>query len=1049
MPLGLMLSTADSDDHAIFYANRAITAMTGYHNAEIVGRNCRFFQGPDTDPAAVAAIRAALQAHRSLALELRNYRRDGTLFWNALTLNPVHDSDGTLFGYVGIQHDITARRLAVANVEQQMCYAEALAECSRILLDSAQSDDAFAAILARALAKIRVAIGGDRIAVYHYPTWEHNQAPLPSEIQLLAADQDQRYAPILQPSPEAYRDFPPEIMASLLAGNIYNKRLYTPEHPRYQAYLDASGIRAVCLYPIFVEEKYWGHITVSRFAHEAPWDDDAIRVLRTAGEMIVTFTRGWQSARQLREREELLRSISDTMPGGYLYQTIQRRDNMAERIIYISGSIQNLLGLSPAQIDHDPVVIDRIIHPDDLALLRARDRDSLRTISTFEVELRVYSLAGRLIWLYHRAVPSLHADGVHVIWNGFALDITARKEMELALAASEARLRAIRNALPDITVVLANDGTFLEVNIPPGTASILTPDVVGRRAEQFMPAAELAAFQRMLIGARRFGLQVVEHNVQERWYETRITPIDDELQLMVVRDITERREAAVALLNAKEAAEAAARAKTTFLASMSHEIRTPLNVVIGMASLLLQSNLSDDQRTLATPIVSAGEALLAVINNILDLSRSEAGKLELELQPFDLHACLRDSVALVAHDAQRKGLQIDFRIAPEVPQLVMGDMLRLRQVLLNLLSNAVKFTARGSVSLVASARPRDDAAYQVTLTVSDTGIGISREERDRIFDPFEQADSSTTRRYGGSGLGLAISRQLIRLMHGDLSVESQLDHGSHFTVALPLHLVVTTTAKIPPPPAEEHVDRPLKILLVEDNPLNQEVAQRLLRRLGHEVHILANGRAAVAAVTATTYDAVLMDVQMPEMDGVTATRRIRDYGDSIVQPRIIALTASALAGDRERFLQAGMDDYLSKPILVPELVRALSGLPHAVPLTLQEPQPLIDWAVWDHLVASFESPDPELLVLQMLSNEIPLQLAELKAAVAAQNMAAMRYITHRMRGGCLQLGAVALAGLCLALEQSEPMPEALADLEQCYAHTLAVLHRRRSERMDH
>jgi signal transduction histidine kinase len=383
-------------------------------------------------------------------------------------------------------------------------------------------------------------------------------------------------------------------------------------------------------------------------------------------------------------------------------------------------------------------------------------------------------------------------------------------------------------------------------------------------------------------------------------------------------------------------ADTANSTKSEFLANMSHEIRTPLNGIIGMTNLALDTKLTAEQSEYLETVKHSADALLDVIGDILDFSKIEAGKIELEEIVFSLTGCIEGVLKTIKFQAREKGLELVCDIGTEVPHAVRGDPGRLRQVLLNLVGNAIKFTDEGAVGLKVVADDIEENASILHFIVSDSGIGIAPEKFDMIFDSFNQADASTTRHYGGTGLGLTISRYLARMMSGRLWVESELGVGSrfHFTVRLITEKNTASVAETLPVPlvtryslgGKGDFSKSLRILLVEDNRVNQKIAIRLLEKRGHLAVLAANGKEALDALAQASFDLVLMDVHMPDMDGIEATIAIREKEQStgLHQP-IIAMTALAMKGDRERCLAAGMDGYLAKPMDLQQLDQVLAA----------------------------------------------------------------------------------------------------------------------------
>jgi len=777
----------------------------------------------------------------------------------------------------------------------------------------------------------------------------------------------------------------------------------------------------------------------------------------------------------LRESEALHHSLVESLPLNVFRKDLQGRIQFANQRFCetVGRPLADLVGKTDADL-----------FPREYA--EKYRRDDARVIGTGEVLEDVEEHRrpdGSLIYVHVLKAPLRDADGRIVGVQGMFWDVTARKKAEAALEQERTLLHALMDHLPHNIYFKDTQSRFTRINKAMADYVGLSHprEAIGKSDFDLFTGEHAEPARADELEVMRSGRAIVDKEEKETWpggsvnwvSTTKLPLYDEEGRVIgtfgISRDVTEQHRAAEALRAAKEAAEAANRAKSVFLANVSHEIRTPMNAILGMTELVLSTPLSDEQREFLSVVRESGEVLLSVINDILDFSKIEAGKLELEPSVFDVRELLGDTMKSLAVRAHAEGLELACRIHPDVPDLVLGDRVRLRQVVVNLVGNAVKFTERGEVVLEVERESSEDRDIVLHFIVSDTGIGIPENKLAAIFEMFEQADSTTTRRFGGTGLGLAICAKLTELMGGRVWVESRVDQGSrfHFTARFetvaehtgppasgrpdaivgmrvlavddnatnrriieevlrswsmrpgsassaadaltllheahregdPYRLVLvdvqmptvdgfTLAERIkqhdelqstvimmltssdkpgdlqrcerlgiacyvrkpvkqselfdaimmaigaseldrvePAPPAAAAIGRPLLVLLAEDSLVNQKVATALLTRHGHRVVVANNGKEAVDAAASRGFDAVLMDVQMPEMDGFEATAaiRLRERQSGRRVP-IIAMTAHALKGDRERCLEAGMDDYVSKPIRADELFEVLAAV---------------------------------------------------------------------------------------------------------------------------
>lgn len=626
--------------------------------------------------------------------------------------------------------------------------------------------------------------------------------------------------------------------------------------------------------------------------------------------------------RELLESKELFRVVFDN--SAVAITVIDKE----EKIIAWNPFAEKLLEMGKEDLFNKPV---KALYPPHewrrIRSFRIRKRGIISEVAT-----KIIKKGGTILEVSLSISILKDIDGNMTGAIGIMRDITSQKMAERKLKESESKTRVILdNSAAAITLTDENEQLISWNKFTENLLGMKKKDLYLKPVSFLYPKEEWKKIRSENI--RKLGSK---HNLESRVIRKDGKVIDINLSINVLKDvndhiigsvgimqdITDRKQAQQMLLRAKLAAEEASSAKTIFLTNMSHEVRTPMNAIIGMIDLTLDTSLSEEQRDNLKTAKDAAGNLLNLLNDILDLSRVEAGKINLESIEFNLRNIVHSVCKGLTVLTRNKNLELLWYVNSEVPDLLMGDPVRLRQVIINLINNAIKFTHKGKIEVRVDAACATEGECQLTFSVSDTGIGIPLEKQDKLFEVFSQADTSTTRRYGGTGLGLAISKRLVEMMGGRIWVESKEWQGStfYFTAAFK----VEKTEGLPAAPASAEVDETktsqtnlqgLRVLLVEDNPVNQKIAVKLLEKRGCLVKAVENGQEAVEAVSKESFDLVFMDVQMPVLDGLEATQLIReDEKQTGKHIPIIAMTARAMDGDEQKCLAAGMDGYISKPI---------------------------------------------------------------------------------------------------------------------------------------
>ncbi len=1056
------------------FVNPQIEEVLGYSSAEIQEMGSSLFPNlvhPD-DLFQVLTLKdrcTQVTADEILPIEYRIRHKDGGYRW-LLSRDRVikRTANGDPWQILGVATDITHQKHLQAQLVEQVEREHMLASISQRIRQTLDLSE----ILQTAVHEVRQLLEADRVLVYKLlpdGTGETvAESVLPGWISIMGLTFSEEVFP------SEYRQLYQQGRIRAITDIESGSDMITA---CLQEFVEQWQVRAKLIVPILQGEELWGLLIAHQCSGPrswSPWDSELMLQLADQVAIAIRQAELYREVQQQSQQQELLNSI------------VQRiRQSLDLEQIWESAvqEVRHLLQTERVviyRLEHNGMgtIVSESVKPGTLPLLGMIIEDSCFTnhwhlayqqgrisqindietaaIQACHVELLrhcqvranlvVPILQGEELWglliAHHCSEPKKWQPWTAKLMQQIASQLgiaIQQAEIYSQLQQSEGYNRALVDAIPDLLLRVKRDGTrtFIKYGSDYGDqVKIYHPEdmtlgtsildtLPPQLAQQRMAAIEQALDTRHI----QVYEQVLSFPDRQQFEEVRVIPYNPDEVLIIVRDITERKLAEAQMELARQEAEAANAAKSQFLATMSHEIRTPLNAVLGMISLLEQNLLTVEQRQLVKTIRNGGEVLLAIISDLLDFSRIEAGRLELTSEPLEVPATVESVLALFQAKLAEKQLQLSLQVDPQVPPWIRGDAQRLQQILINLLSNALKFTEQGSitVTLTATQLAAETQTCEICFQVQDTGVGIDPDKIDLIFQPFQQGDSSISRRYGGTGLGLSICRHLCELMGGTISFESQKGLGSTFSFRIPAEIVPPPQslespsahlAQVVPSPSSLLALRlPLQILVVEDNPVNQTVAEALLRCLGYQPTQVSNGVEALAALEQQDYDVIFMDVEMPEMDGLTATRLIRHhFGHSV---SIIGMSAAAFPESRQRALEAGMNDYLTKPIQLQTLSAALqqstaptSDILGGEPALSLDPQVLLTLKT----VLGSQSMEVIPRMLQTFVWDTTQRLQDMAQASAQEDWARLRKLAHGLKGTSSQLGAQKLYKLAQDLE---------------------------------
>jgi PAS domain S-box-containing protein len=1182
-PLGVCLTALDG---RFLQVNAALCQMLGYTAQELLEGAWQNLTHPDDMARSRQAVKQFMEdLAPSVELEKRFLHKNGNAIWVRLKIAVVKNRYGAPAYFITHVDDITDRKRAGEALRKSDAILKAVSFAAEQLLSGGNWEENIQSVLERL---------GQSMTVSRAYVFENHAGP---GGELLSSQRYEWAAPDISPqinNPElqnfSWQNHHLEPWREELSHGKVSQGVIADLPELARRLMEPQGIKSLITVPIFVGEAWWGFVGFDDCLSVRRWSSAEVEALRAAARTLGTALHRERADESLRKANEMVRAVVQASP---IAITLLDDD---DKVLLYSPAAEKMFGWKAEEVLGGPLPYVRHEGSESHKALLAQAKGGALLSN---MELHRQRKDGTWIDFLLSTAPIFDSQGTVVAHLGVMNDITDRKRAEKNLEERTAYLNALIEKSP-LAIVVVDSNECVQMCNPAFERLFQYPleEIRGFPLNELIAPPELQAEAGNFRKNSAEGDTVMGITRRRRKDGTLVDVEIHGVPLMaqggyagtygLYQDITERKKAESEMQKAKEAAEAASRIKSEFLANMSHEIRTPMNGVLGMTDLLLGTELDSEQHEYACMVRTSAESLITIINDILDFSKIEAGKLDLETIEFKLRGSIELALKTLAPRAREKGLELKYSIHHDVPDTLLGDPSRLRQVLINLLGNSVKFTEKGGINLTVERESGDDAVTSLHFSVQDTGIGIPGEKLARIFDAFTQADGSTTRRFGGTGLGLTISHKLVQMMGGRIWVESALSQGStfHFTASFgishiagppmslektqleglrvlvvddnlanchilegllagwgmkptvtdggsgalralararetnePFTLVLTdanmpemdgfqlaeeirknpqlsgttilmltpagqrgdaarcrelglegyltkpvsqselldavlrvTGSKRPvakPPLITRHLlreeGRSLRILLAEDNAVNQLLALRVLEKYGHRVATAGNGRAALERLEKSTFDLILMDIQMPEMDGFEATAAIRREEESTGRHLpIIAMTAHAMEGDRARCLAAGMDGYVAKPLKVEEFIETIESLGHshevakvATPAKLREQDPI---DIVSALARVEGNPDLLKEIVALFREELPELLTTLREAVTAGDASAVERAAHKLKGSVGNFAAQPAFEAALKLEVLG-RNNSLSEAELAYAQLEKEIHR--------